>query len=449
MPDEAAPPTGSAEFRAQRLKLAVKTSLASKATTALVTLGALPVAKHALGDNDFALYAVLMGCMVWVRIFTGGLGPALTINMASAVVAGDQTRETRLFVSGMLPKALMCLGILLGAVAYATWGSMDVLVGTKIAFDPATVRIGVGLLGIMIALQLWLSGFDAIQAGYQETHFGNIRQTIGNIMCLAAIFAVSKWSPTVVGLILAANAPLILAQLLNAFVMMRMRPHLRLKKIHFNREDFKSLSSDGLAYALSGGLASYLTLQFPTVFVGHQLPADQTTLVFISCQLVSQLFGMIQMIIVPLRPALSDAEARGDFGWIQRAFRKALTYALGYGLVVGVIMLGIGGFILTKLGSTTYPASLFFCGMFAVNFLLYCWENLHFSVLFSTRYRYAAAGLWLFRSVAAYGIMALVLPTQGPAGVFTALAISIVVLSAVPFAFLMRRAIYPTQAKEA
>lgn len=442
MAQKAVAPQGTHEFRKHRMKLAIGASLISKITTALVVLGALPFVKNALGSNDFALYGILMGCLGWVRIFTGGLGPALTINMAAAAASEDRGRESRLFVSGMLPKAFLCLGIFIVVGIYALFGPMEVVVGSVIHFDPFTVRIAIGLLGAIIALQLWLSGFDAIQSGYQETHLGYIRQSVGNIIALAAIFAVARWSPSVVNLILAANLPFIFAQLLNAFVMLRMRPHLRFKRMHFDRADFKALSGDGLVYMMSGGLASYLTLQFPVVFVGHQLPSEQTSLIFISCSLVTQLYGMVQMIIGPLRPALSDADARGDFTWIQRAYRKALVFTVGYGFVVGIGTLALGPWFFPKLGLDFSP-TYFFCGMFGLNFVLYCWENLHFSVLYSTRFRLQAAALWFVRSILAYGAMALFLHDQQAAAVYSSLALSILVISAVPYAVLMRKAIFP------
>lgn len=446
MPDEPAPQGSQSQHRSQRMKLAVMTSLVSKVSTALVALIAIPIAKKALGDDLFTLYGVLTTCLLWARIFTSGVGPALTIQIAAAAVHNDLKKASRLAASALLPIGGVCILLLLGALAYAQFGSIEALVGQKISYDEGSARVGIALLGVLISLQLWLGGFESIQAGYQETHFANVRQIGSNVVSLAAILFVASKAPSVNNLILAQFVPFILAQVMNTIKLLRDRPHLLPRFLHFDRVDFKTLGADAIAYMLSGGLASYLTLQFPVIFVAHQVSPAESALVVMSLSLVTQLFGMISMIIVPLRPALADAQTRGEFGWIRRAYRKALMFTVAYGAAVGLGILGLGGFIFHRILHASYTPDLVFCGLWAVNFALYCWENLHFNVLFGTNYRYAAAGLWLGRSLVAYAVMTPLIGKLGPAGVYAALAATIVGISAVPYFVLIKRALHPAPA---
>lgn len=434
-------PQGEAgiQFRERRLKAAVIASLFSKISTALVALVAIPVGIRALGANDYALYAVLISSLTWLRIATGGIGPALTINIANAAAKGDREKERRVFASGMLPYLAASVFLILLCCGYAAWGPLKPVIGDIIQFNPSEARWGIGILGILIALQLVFSGIDSVQVGYQETHRAYIRQSAGNALCLIAIFAVSKWHPTVNGLILAANLPLVLAQAINVVFFLRTKPQLKFGKGSFDRGIFWVLAKDAFAYALSGGLASYLCLQFPVAYSARMVEPAQVVLIAVSLSLVTQLYGMIQMIIIPLRPALADAEAKGEYSWIRRAYNNALRYTMAYAALVACVMFGLGGWLLQRVLHVPTAPSAFFLAAWSAHFVLYCWENLHFSILYGIRHRNLAVGLWLGRTLLGCCFLWVALENNGASGLYMVMALSILLVSAIPLFTLMRK----------
>ena len=428
--------------RSHRLRLALLSSVGSKVLTALVALGALPFGRKALGQDEFALYAAMVASVAWMRTLTIGLSPALTVRISEASTRNDETGERKIFVSGLLPLFAICALLLTLGLGIAAFAPLHLLLGDKIHFDPMTARIGLSLMTLLLALELGFGGFEAVQAGYQEVHRNNIRQIIGNSGCFLAIIIVAKVYPTSVGLLLAAYGPLILAQTYNVWQLLKQRPYLRLAREDFDRSEFSILLRDGAAYAVSGSLASFLVYQLPVNLSARVLnPVDTGNLSF-AMTLVTQLAGMVAMITVPLRPAMAEARATGDTHWIRRIFMRTQLFTILYGICVGLgmVVLGQWGFTHVFKSPVLLPSAFFVA--WGVHFVLVSWEGLAFSVLYALGNQVRAASIWLVRSLVAAAALIWSRHVGRIAGVFICLALSIAVLSVVPYAILIRTKIY-------
>ena len=72
------------------------------------------------------------------------------------------------------------------------------------------------LLASFALMQALLSVIEAVQSGFQEQYKLNSWMVLGNIVTLISLLIVSRFSPTIVGFILAVNGPGLLARLANS-----------------------------------------------------------------------------------------------------------------------------------------------------------------------------------------------------------------------------------------
>jgi O-antigen/teichoic acid export membrane protein len=326
----------AAKFRSLRFKYAVATSLGSKVTTSVVQLVALPIAVKALGTEQFALYAMLAAAVGWLGLVNIGVGPVLTVNIASAAAQGDNGAEKRLLASALIP--ILFAVCITGIVVYLSVYFIDVAVifGNNYSRYPNVIRIGVSILAGFALLQIILSVVEAAQSGYQEQYKQNLMAMSSNIFSIGAIIAAAIFYPTVIGMILAVNIFPFLFRVLNAFLVFRKRPFLIPSIKYFNFSDCKSLLYNGFAFSMAGGLGNFLCHIFPVVLVGRILNANSSTSFAVAMNALIIASGILSMVNIPLWPAISDSLARADIGWARRAYYRTLIYSMGYALIIGV-----------------------------------------------------------------------------------------------------------------
>jgi O-antigen/teichoic acid export membrane protein len=438
----ATPQPDAQAHRGKRLKLAVITSIISKLTTAIVVLVAIPVGRAALGEEAFAIYGPIISLLAFLRIANIGLGPAMTVRLAQAAAEDDEDRQSRLFASGMLPVVVIGLLAVIGAlVGTSLLTPAQILGENALGLNQADLKTALLCMSVFAGLQLVMTAAEAAQIGYQETHRINLRQIVGNVFAFVSILLAAKYAPSITWLIVAVNAPMYAVQIGNMFLFLRGRPHLKISTKRFAKKEFKELASDGIAYALSGSLASYLGMQFPIALAYRSLEGDQVALNLFAFQLVTQAYGMISMVVLPLRPALVDAATRGDTAWVKRTYRKAILYALGVASVAGIGFITFGQPVIPTITNIEFTPSWLFLIAWAAHFLFFCWEHVHFSILFALGWRYQAAAVWLGRTLVAVAIIPMAFQKYGPAGAFLVMATAILVLSAGPMFLLVKKAL--------
>jgi len=430
--------SSTAKFRVSRIKYAAASSIGSKVVTILVQLLAMPVAIRALGAQEFALYALLASAIGWVGLVNLGVGPALSVSMASAVANNDRTVQARLCSSGFFPVlgVVVALGGILLSLAQTP--RVDGLFGENYLAQADTIRTGLSLLLVFALAQALLSVAEAAQIGYQEQYVFNIWAIFGNLVSLFALFATAWRSPTVIAMILAVNLPPLLARLLNAARFLSRRPFLIPRISTFSWQAGRFLIGNGLIFSLAASVGNFLNHQYTVILVGRAESTQITTTFAVMMNVFILAFGLVTMLAIPLWPAIADSVTRGEIDWAHLAYRKMLLYSMLYSLAVclGLILFGPIAFPIWFSADVNPNSRLLLLA--GVYFVLDTWEYVHFMVLIGLKQIWRPSVLYLLRSLMAVLIAPALIGRFGESGAFAALSFSILMTTAWAMPYLVR-----------
>ncbi|MGC4014565.1 MAG: hypothetical protein QM755_08645 [Luteolibacter sp.] len=225
-PMEISPDATHVRRRDRSIRLAVATSLLSKAGTAGLQLLAIPIAIRVLGRAEFGIYTSVTLTLTTVSLFEVGVGPALAHGLAKASAAGDRGQARTLASTAFF--VMLAVALLVGLVASAVLSSLPVarLYGDAFAGQESVLRpalwIGLGLFLLLFLLNLT----ERIREGYLEIATTNACGAAGNILAALAVAIGVRFVPEVWFLVVAIHGSLVLAKLLNTALLWKRHPEV-------------------------------------------------------------------------------------------------------------------------------------------------------------------------------------------------------------------------------
>jgi O-antigen/teichoic acid export membrane protein len=429
-----------AEQRDRRLKYSVSSSLVSKLGTAAVQLLALPIAIRALGAERFSIYVVLASAVSWIGIANLGVGPYLAIRLAAAAAREDRETQKRLVASAFFPIVFAACGLCAVVLLSQQGGPVQrFTLGGGHASAEATRTAGLTLVALVI-VQVLIGVFEAAQLGYQEQYLANLFNVAGNVCCFVALLCVAHASPSILGMVLAINAPLILAKAANVSYFLWGRRYLLPSVRSLSWMTSKQLISGGAAISLIS-IGSFSVNQYPVIIVGRLCDSHTTATIAASINMFVLLMGILSMTAAPLSPAISESVERGDLVWVKRAYRRLVIVWLLYALPVSCLIAFVGATaLLLWFGANVTPSGALMKWL-AVYFFVSAWEHINYHFLLGLKHVWLPAILFCARSVGGVMVARLLLQQWGGPGVFMALAGAALLLTAVPFGYYCRRTI--------
>ncbi len=426
-------------LRASRMRAAVVTALASKIAGIGVQLLAIPLAVRALGPQQFALYAMMAAAAGWLTLAGVGVGPSLTVRVASCL--GDQRRESHLFLSGLFPVALASIAAGAAFLAASWMLPLATIFGQRTIVDATEVRLGLSVLAVMLVLQAIASVVESAQIGYQETHIQNIRGLVGNLATVATVVSVATWWPSIIGLILAVSGPALLARLVNGIQFLTRRPHLLAHARSWSPRDSWALVRDGISFAMAGGVGAFLTVQAPVILVGRTVGTIEAASFAAAMNLFVVAAGMVTMVMTPLWPAVADAMAHRDRLWLQGSYRRLLGFGLAYALAAAASV-GAGGHLIMRFWvGPAINMTPELAAAWAVAFVCHVWEYLHYMWLTGAGRIASSSLVYLGRAAGSALVMAVLVGRWGTAVPFLTFAVMVCTSSGWIFRRMYRNAI--------
>ena len=419
---------------------AIGTSLLSKVATLALQFGALPIAARSLGGAGFGAYIAVSAAVGWVSLGSLGVGPAVTSGVAQAIASGDTAAARRFIATGtvLAVAAAGCISVVVLALVMS--GAIRTVLGPQFAEYQAVVPVAFAVIAIGPVGMLALGGVFSAQAGLIEQYISNLWTLVGIATSAVAIVVVSVAAPTLPALAAAISLPLLGAGILNTLSFVRRHPALLPRPCDVRLRLLPGMASTGAAFLLLQ-LGGYLSMNLTLLFAARQLGPSATASVGVVLQMAMMLGGLITMVTQPLWPALLQARSAGDARWIRNAYRGTVTA----GLVVG---LG-GGTLLALLASPA--AKLLYGGQVSISqdlaisigvFLIAsAWAHVHSWVVVGLGAPLIAGVVQLVESSVAVLLVTPLVGLMGPAGLGTALTVSVLGTSAWILPIVTRRAL--------
>ncbi|MDP0489988.1 MAG: lipopolysaccharide biosynthesis protein [Verrucomicrobiota bacterium JB023] len=367
--------------RNRSIKSAVFTSLASKLGTVLLQFVSIPIAYQKLGPETFGLYATISIAIGTVIVFQLGIGPALAHGLSHATSKKDLAKEKDYFsTSWLLMVALTLIG---GAVAGLVFNFVPLHVFLGDEYTPFEEQIMPGLwLGLAIVLfEFVLSHTERSREGYLQVHLNNLWGAAGNFLGALAVVAAMLSRPSIETLILAVYGSRVLARIGNTIHLYLQRPELRPSIRHFKVPLMKELLSDGFSFTISHTITGLVQLNVCGLIVARHGGPPEVGIFQILMNFYVQLLGIIMMFTTPTWPAIVDAWARADTGWIRRATKRLWALTLGYAGCGVVGLTFLGPLILPLVFGDEFPINRDILFAFSLYFLGASWGHTNHSIL--------------------------------------------------------------------
>ena len=422
---------GDAAGRRNRsIRRAVCTSFASKAGTALLQLVSIPIAIRVLGREEFGLYAGLSMIITMVMLLEIGVGPALTHGLSSAVARGDRDGERRYYSTSFFMMAVLAV---VGACVLGTAIALlspAVIFGPEFAQHEETVRPALWLGAGLITLVFFLSHTERSREGLLEVGHNNLWGAVGNLIAAAGVGIGVWFFPSINFLLLAVFGPQVLAKLANTIHLWLRRPHLVPRLALFRGGLAVSLLKDGLAFSAAYSVVGVVEYNLAANLVGRVGGPGAVAVFSVLLTLCISALGFVIMFTTPTWPAVVDAYARGDIGWVRRAAKHLYMLAGAIGLAVLVGLAAVGPIALPLwLGDEFADVGRLTLVAFGCYFLMHVWRHVNHVLLIGVGKVSQMARVQLFESAVMLLPVWFGMRTFGVAGAFGAMALTIALLT--------------------
>lgn len=365
-------------------------SLGGKGVSVVSQLVALPLAIAALGIDRFGIYAMLVALLNWMNMAGISITPGLTVQIIRANSNGERDVEVRVFTTAFFFALLVAVCMLIGLQAIFHAVGIAKLFGAAALPYLEEVEFGLQILAIFLSLSVVLSVIEGAQAGYQNQYVNNLLGTLGSILSILAIVLVVDHRPTIPNLIMAVFGAPLAARLLNMLHLFWYRSYLLPKPGQFSLDALRTMLATGSAFLLTL-LGTFCYQSFSIYWAGRELGPASAALMSVMMMVLTLAGSMLIVFTQPLWPAIQDAASRNDFTWVHRVYRRILCNLTPF-IALAALALVLGGeYILDFWLKSGVKIDITTRVLWGIYFLLITWEHINYTVLLGfSRFWFAA-----------------------------------------------------------
>jgi len=309
------------------IRVTFAASLTLRGVSAFCSIAQVPLALAWLGAEAFGLWAALASITLLLTAFDFGLGAAMQNEVAQTLGRDRPQRAAALFCSAFL--ALLVIGGVLLAAGFGLaglmdWGRLFHLTSPTLA----TEAVGaVKAAFVLFAIGLPLATAQRLAHACQWGWLAALWNVTGAIGQLAIVAAAGHFRLPFATFVLLTGLPALLA---NAGLLVHLALRLRWRLADLGLAtptERLSLWHRSWDFCLLQVSAAFL-FNAPAPLIGLVAGAPAVT----AFNVVQRLFGLFaqlqQMVLAPLWPAYTEAQARHDYDWIETIYRRSFTGTL-------------------------------------------------------------------------------------------------------------------------
>lgn len=314
----------------------------ARVLTTLVGFVSLPLCVRYFGAERYGVWVTILSTSAWLAVFEFGLTDTIT-NMISAAHAHDDRAAAGRYTTNAVAIAA-CFALLLFAVGLVVWPHIDWarLLNVHGAGLPTEVSRTVAVGCALVLLTPMCTVGLKILSGYQQTHVANLATSLGALLSLVGLLIGVHARASMPVIFLASNGVLTACGVLTlAWTLVIAKPWLRPRMHHLSPEIARGLLASGLPYFLIR-LAGVVVFSTDNVIVSHYLGAAQVTPYSVAMRVVMYAQLAPAFVFPSLWAAYAEANARGEFDWIRRNYRRTLRVSTAL-TVAPLIVLVIAG----------------------------------------------------------------------------------------------------------
>lgn len=332
--------------RYRRAALTTAMNVASQAIQMATGLISVPLALNYVGVERFGIWMTLSTALAFITFsdFGVGIGTQDRMSKLSAVGSYGEARDT--FTSSML--FAVVLAVLLMAISWFVVPHLGLAALFSLKSEAAIRDIVPTALMVVFVFALGLVA-GIVQRAYaalQDGFFIALMQAVSRVLSLALLFAVVSSGmglPALVFVVGGVSSAAIIA--IGAPVLLRRYPWLRPERMSiaamFDRECFRDVLKIGLL-GLGASVAIYLVNNSALVLISAKHGAASSADYAVLLKLIGIPLMVLTYGLLPLWPAIAEANAKRDFAWIGHAYGKykRITLAITVVSAAGILLFG-------------------------------------------------------------------------------------------------------------
>jgi O-antigen/teichoic acid export membrane protein len=351
---------GRSTERYRRMALSSFAAFGARGISLFTSLISVPLTYRYLGAERYGIWMVLVSFITAMSVADLGIGNGV-MNAISEANGRDDRELMREYASNGF-FLMLGIGILLGvagAVAYPNIPWMRVF-NVK---SPAAAAEGATAFLVLYAgfvLNIPLNVVNRIQAGLQRYYWSQTLIACGNALSLVGLIVVIELRGSLAWLVFASTFGMIAATIANGFILFRSTPWLLPSWSAFRTSTAKRIFNLGILFFV---LQCTVALGFTSdnIVITQVMGAAAVAVYSVPQKLFGFSSQLINLGMLPIWPAYSEAIARGDFQWVRRAFRHSLAVTLAISCILCPLLAVTGPWIIRMaVGRTLHvPIPLF------------------------------------------------------------------------------------------
>jgi O-antigen/teichoic acid export membrane protein len=432
---------GHGARRSGLLRLAMIGSFFSKISGLALQAIAIPLVYHSLGQHRYELYLLLTAALATVGLAQLGAGPGLTQGIATANALGKRHDEGSLLAGAFRLTGVATLiggGIVLSIIHLVP---PERVFGSAFVNDRGTILTAANLCVIVLMAQMLFGVVDSALAGYQEQVFTSVGSMVANLLSIGVLFIVCRNAPTVTGVILVLYGVPTLSRIANLLALFFRRPYLLRGLLQSSRGFYATLMNVGLAFwAIQ--LGGVIEQHGGTYVLAHLSSTHDTDLFGVVYRALVLAGAVVNIITVPLWPAITDAIAHRDIDWIHRSYarvRRALTV---YSCLLAFIVVIGGQWIFEHILRVDTGGNHWLFVILGFYFVANIWTHLFYVTMMGLQGIWRIAAVLCTENLLMLGFGLVLVPRLGAAGMALAYLSASVALPVWLLPRLMERALH-------
>jgi O-antigen/teichoic acid export membrane protein len=324
--------------RYRRVGITASSSFIAKALNILISFLSVPLTVHYLGAERYGVWLTISSLITWMSMTDFGLAGNALVNVLAAASGKEDRVEAQHYTASAfwaLTGVSLGFAVVLGsAFRFIPWRAVF-----RVSASTSTheLQMACGLTLLFFALGFPLSIQNSIYNAYQDGFLANIWGIAANALSLAALVFVSQTRGGLPQLVLALSGTRILVAIANCFFLFR-RYHWLVPAPSAVRVDcVKRLFSLGGKYLLTQVAALGINQSQPMI-ITQILGPSKVVIFVVAYKILSLPMDLAYMATQPFISAFGEAKARGDWHWIEGAYKNALRASLTFGVPVVAVL---------------------------------------------------------------------------------------------------------------
>jgi O-antigen/teichoic acid export membrane protein len=329
--------------RTIKLKKNIAGSFLIKAAAVILALIKVPVLLSYLDAEKYGVWLTIASIVLWVNNFDLGLGLGLRNRFAEALAHHDVERGRKLVSTAYVSLAVLMFGLLLLLIPIVYLLNWNEILNVQ-TIDSKELTYSVLVVLVLFIMRFVFDLISSVLKADQRTALADLYIPLSGLISLILVLIVRIFikDSLFLACIIIALPPVIVLLIANIYLFRKNYKIYRPSLKYFDRKHLRDIYSLGLKFFF-GQMVALVLFSSQNLILAQVVNPTEVTVFNIAKQYFDLPLIFFMIILNPYWSAITDAYAKGDYGWIKSTMKKINLISLVYSVGI-IIMLLVSNF---------------------------------------------------------------------------------------------------------